>query len=479
MTTTYQKRKEAPTFNQTPPQDITAERSVLGACLLNASAIEQAVEILGTQGEGVFFNDAHRLIFDAMVSLHKQSKPIDPVTLMGELSKTCTHEQYGGPIAIAELTRAVPTSTNIKFYAKQVAQTAQQRAIIVASTTLAAEAYSGTISAEELVARMQQEIAKIADSGSGLPDETLYEAAQRVLTTTEAMIADNRRYRGLMTGVGPLDEILGGLQPAEMVILAARPSTGKTAFALNVVQYIAMDLHRPVMVFTLEMSPDSLAMRCMQATDAVYTDRIRTGFLAKGEIPKMQQAVNRYKDQPIRIVDCPGATISQIRAKGKRFATQNAQNPGLFVIDYLQLMYGDTKATSREAAVAEISRGVKNLARETGWPVLCLSQLSREAEKDSEPKMSHLRESGAIEQDADVVIIMYRPDPSRDYYVAGAIKKNRNGPIGKVELYFDKAKQKFRDLNSPEQKQQDHGYQPPTKFDAQQAADSLEDELEF
>lgn len=478
MTTTYQKRfKEAPTFDRTPPQDLVAERSVLGACLLNASAIEQAIEILGTNGEGVFFSDSHRLIYDAMVSLHKQNKPVDPVTLMGELAKTCTHEQYGGPVALAELTRAVPTSANIHHYAKQVAQTAQQRAIIVASTTLAAEAYSGAISAEELVARMQAEIAKIADSGNGLPDETLYEAAQRVLTATEAMILDNRRNRGLATGVGPLDEILGGLQPAEMVILAARPSTGKTAFALNVVQYIAMQLHRPVMVFTLEMSPDSLAMRCMQATDMVHTDRIRTGFLAKGEIPKMQQAVNRYKDQPIRIVDCPGATIAQIRAKGKRFATQHAQDPGLFVIDYLQLMYGDTKATSREAAVAEISRGVKNLARETGWPVLCLSQLSREAEKDSEPKLAHLRESGAIEQDADVVIIMYRPDQTRDYYVAASVKKNRNGPIGKAELYFDKQAQKFRDLNAPPPATDRN--EPPDNFDADQAANSLEDDMEF
>ncbi len=445
-----------------PPHNVEAERSVLGAMLLNPEAISTAVELLRENASDVFYVGAHQSVYDAMVGLFRKGIPIDAVTLVEQLTREGTLEDIGGASYISELVGAVPTSANIEYYAQIVLESSILRKLITVCTNAIGEAYSGADDVTSLLDRAEANIFSIAETRQTHPVYRIGDLLSASIKNIERIIAAKSGFTGLPGGFRRLDEKLSGFQKSDMIILAARPSVGKTAFALNVAANVAVRQKKGVLLFSLEMSKEQLVQRLLCMEGRIDSQRLRSGFLADREFPKLQDAASKLSGAPIFIDETPNISVLEIRSKARR---QMAVEPvELLIIDYLQLMQGTRRAENRQTEIAEISRSIKGLARELQVPVIALSQLSREAERDDEgtPKLSHLRESGAIEQDADVVLMLSRPPASRkeeleSKYGAGVevekiirldIAKQRNGPTGFLHLLFDRDLQHFGDLAS-------------------------------
>lgn len=424
---------------------IDAERAVLCCILLNPKdSYPVALEKLG-RIEAPFSNPEHQTLWDEMKALDADGKPITVELLsLG----------YNTPVLV-EILSKVPVSANIQHYCDAVLSEAIHRHIADTVDEAARQFKGGKAGTAQIADMLGQKLNDIVlDSTTKTRILDAKDAATQLLARTQSMIDRGADLSGVPTGIRPLDSILFGMQPEDMVVLAARPSIGKTALALQIMRHVTMAAKMPCLMFSLEMSTETLMMRHAQATDALLTDRLRSGWQAKGELQKLESAANRWNGTLCRIADVPGITAPHMRNIARRFRSTHGNQLGIIMIDYMQLMSGD-KRHPREAQVADISRNIKALAREMRWPVLALSQLNRSVDESHEPQLSNLRESGAIEQDADVVMLMHRPkQEDSEHWVTVRVAKHRNGPLGLVTLWFDKTRQIFsesKDFHEPQQ----------------------------
>jgi len=429
----------APRPVRIPPNNLRAEESVLGAMLLSREAIADVVELLEPDH---FYKPAHGHLFDAILSLYGAGQPVDAVTVAEELQRAGLLEDIGGPAVLLDMQATTPAIGNAAHYAKIVEEHALLRRLIMVSSEIAEMAYE-----------MPEDVVKAVDDA----ESRMFEVAQRRVTNTTAAIRDllpanldriemlydrGEGITGSSTGYLDLDEKLAGLQPNALYVVGARPAMGKTAFALGMGANSAMKDGKPVMIFTLEMSNLELSQRLLCSEALVDASRVKTGRLDESEWNKISHAVGRLAEAPIFIDDNAHATVMDIRAKARRLKSREG-SLGMIIVDYIQLMTGRSNAESRQVEVSEISRSLKILARELEAPVVALAQLNRSLEQrqDKRPMLSDLRESGSLEQDADVVLFLYRDEvydeESPDKGVAEVIiAKHRNGPTGNVKLAF-------------------------------------------
>jgi replicative DNA helicase len=434
-----------------PPQAVEAERAVLGAMMLGEEAIARALELLD---ENCFYRDAHRRIYEAIVTLFDRSEPADLVTVREVLKGAGHLEATGGEVYLAELLDEVATTANVEYYARIVLESAIKRRMIGALTGVITEAYeAGGGDAAELLDRAEQEIFRLSERQLRRGARPLEEILHRTFELIDQAHARKGGLSGVATGYKLLDEKLAGLQPSDLIILAGRPSMGKTAFALNVARNVGVDAGVPVAFFSLEMSAHQLAQRMLCSEARLDFHAVRTGRLPKTDYQKLSMCVGRLAEAPILIDDSASMSVLEFRAKARRLKSEHGI--GLIVVDYIQLMSGPRAAESRQMEITMISRALKALAKEIDIPVMALSQLSRAVETrggDRRPQLSDLRESGALEQDADVVLFMYREEY---YYKEKAeaqgraeviIGKQRNGPVGTVQLAFHTEYARFDNL---------------------------------
>jgi len=437
-----------------PPQNVEAEQSVLGSLLIDKEAIIRVADIVHPDD---FYKDSHRKIFEAMLELYEKREPIDVVSLTSKLKDHNLLDAIGGRSYLATLTNVVPTSSNIVSYAKIVQHKATLRRLLSAAGTIMELGYKETDEVEQLLDTAEQSLFSVSQKylrAQFIPLKTvLTEAFDRI----DELHRDSGKLRGVSTGLSDLDNILGGLQKGDLVILAARPSIGKTSLALDIARNVAVKEKVPVGLFSLEMSKEQLVDRLLVAEANVDLWKMRTGKLSEdADFSRIGHAMGVLSEAQLFIDDSAVTTVLEMRTKARRL--QSEHGLGLIIVDYLQLMEGRADAENRVLQIAEITRGLKGLAKELNVPVLALSQLSRATELRSPPipKLSDLRESGSIEQDADVVIFIYReevyrPDTNRKNIADLIIAKHRNGPIGQVQSYFDQAKTSFRNLDKQHQ----------------------------
>jgi replicative DNA helicase len=434
-----------------PPQNIEAEQSILGGILIENEAIDIVMEILR---EDDFYRDAHRRIFEAFVNLSERDEPADLITLTNELRKKNQLESVGGAAYLASLIDSVPTAANIGYYAKIVKEKSVLRKLISTSTQIITRSYEYLEDVESLLDQAEQEIFQITGNTVKPSFYPIKEVMKNSFKTIERLYGKKELITGVPSGFSELDRLTAGFQPSDLIIVAARPSMGKTALCLNIAQYAALQKKIPVAIFSLEMSKEQLGIRMLCSEAFVEGTRLRTGFLNESDFPKLTLAAGSLSEAPIYIDDTAGITAHQLRAKARRLRAECEL--GMIIVDYLQLMRGSTKSENRQQEISEISRSLKALAKEFNIPVIAVSQLSRQTElrTGNRPQLSDLRESGAIEQDADLILFIYRDElynRSEDNPNRGKaeviIGKQRNGPIGKVELaYLDKFTA-FKDLS--------------------------------
>lgn len=427
-------------IHRLPPQNVEAEQCVLGSILLQPGAMARSVEIVSPDD---FYREAHRAIYTAMVALFEKSEPLDLITITSLLQDTRKIDTVGGPGYLASLTDLVPVAANIAHYARIVRDKAILRRLIQTTTEIAGRCYEEQDDIDGLLDEVEQTVFEISRAKSGQsywPMKTVINATFKLV---ESLYERKEHITGVPTDYHDLDRMTAGLQPADLIILAARPSMGKTALAMNIVQHVAMMHKTPVGVFSLEMSKEQLGLRMLCSVSRVDSQRLRTGFLKEHDWPKLTRAYNMLLDAPIYIDDTPAITVLEMRAKARRLKTEH--DIGMLVVDYLQLMRGRSNVQSREQEISEISRSLKAMAKELSIPVMALSQLNRslESRPNKRPQLSDLRESGAIEQDADVICFIYRDEvynKAEDNPKRGIaeliIGKQRNGPTGTVELSF-------------------------------------------
>jgi replicative DNA helicase len=438
--------------DRTLPHDLDAEKSVLGAILINNQAFNQAAEVIDA---GDFYRDAHRRIFEKMVGLTDRGNPVDLLTLKDELGRSGELDEVGGPAYISALTDGVPRSANVEYYARIVKEKSTLRRLIQSATDVLGRAYDAEEDADNLLDEAERAIFQIAEHRlrSGfVPVSALVQSGYQ-------LIEQLQERRGLVTGVPSgfvdLDEMTSGFQAADLVIVAARPSMGKTSFVLNVAMHCGVEAGKTVGVFSLEMSKEQLFMRILTSEARVDAHRFRGGFLGEQDYARLVDAFARLHDAKVFIDDTPSVGILEMRAKARRLKLEHGLD--MLVVDYLQLMQGRGRFENRQQELASISRALKILAKELNVPILALSQLSRapEARGDHRPQLSDLRESGALEQDADVVLFifreeMYAADGERPADVEGTaeiiVGKQRNGPTGTVRLAFLKQYTRFENL---------------------------------
>ncbi|MCI0404362.1 MAG: replicative DNA helicase [Acidobacteria bacterium] len=431
------------TLDRKLPQNLDAERSVLGAILLDNDAFHPSIEILEPAD---FSLDSHRRIFARMVALSEKRQPIDLITLSEELERAGELEAVGGAAYLASLTDGLPSSTNVEHYARIVKEKALLRNLIHTSDNIINQALEADEQADLVLDRAEEAIFSLAEKRVReglLPIKTI---VQETIPRLDEYFERRQHITGLATGFNDFDNLTSGLQPADLIIIAARPGIGKTALALNIAQYVAMAERKPAAVFSLEMAREALLFRLLCAEARVDSHRFRSGYLSKDEQGKIVAASARLREAPIFIDDTPALTVLEMRAKCRRLQAERAL--ALVVVDYLQLMSGRGRFENRTQEISSISRGLKALAKELRVPVISISQLSRAPEQrggDHRPQLSDLRESGSIEQDADLVAFIFRPEvykdpdnvPEEDRGRAELIiAKQRNGPTGKINLAF-------------------------------------------
>jgi replicative DNA helicase len=437
---------------RTLPHNLEAERSVLGAILLHNSAFNLAAEVIDAAD---FYRDAHRRIFEKMVKLSERGDAIDLVTLKDELGKSSEIDEVGGPAYIAALVDGVPRSTNVEHYARIIKEKATLRNLIFSANKILATAYEAEDDAETILDQAEHAIFQIADDKVRDGFVSLRDLAQSSLETIERLHAKKELITGVPTGFIDLDEMTSGLQPADLIIVAARPSMGKTSLVLNIAQHVGTKTDLSVGLFSLEMSKEQLFLRLLTSEARIDAHRLRGGFLGERDWGRLSEAIGTLSEAKIFIDDTPSIGVLEMRAKCRRLSAEHGLN--LVIIDYIQLMQGRGRFENRTLELASISRSLKGLAKELSVPVIVLSQLSRapESRSDHRPQLSDLRESGALEQDADVVVFIYREDQYGDKAQPAAdaqgvaeliIGKQRNGPTGTVKLAFIREFTRFENL---------------------------------
>jgi len=447
---------EPTTVSQPQPQNIEAEASLLGALLIDSDAI---VKIADSVNAADFFDPRHQRIYEAITQLYERREAIDVLTLSDQLRNSGHLEAVGGASYLTELTNFVPTASHVEQYADIVAQKALRRRLIAASRDIVGLGYDESKQLRELVEEAETRLFEVSQTHVKQSVISLETILAESFDRLDDLHKDKQKIRGIPTGFKDVDNTLAGFQRSDLIILAARPSMGKTALALNFAHNVAVLANEPVLFFSLEMSKEQLVDRLLSMESGVDAWALRTGNLTDADFEKIGQAMGTLSEAQIFIDDSPGITVSDMRTKARREAHQRPL--GLIVVDYLQLMSGGSRfgsESNRVQEISEISRGLKGIARELNVPVLALSQLSRSVENRSPqiPQLADLRESGSIEQDADVVAFIYReeyynPDTDRKKLTDLFIKKHRNGPTGGVELYFDNEKQRFRSVDSRHQ----------------------------
>jgi replicative DNA helicase len=428
--------------DRTPPHSLDAERSVLGAILLRNEAFNEAAEVIDADD---FYRDAHRRIFNKMVALSERNDPIDLVTLREELARSNELDEVGGAAYITKLVDGVPRSTNVSHYAAIVKEKSTRRSLIAQAGQIIESAFDGDIDADEVMDDAERRIFAVADKRIRSGFVPLSDLVRDSFATIEKLQSHKGLVTGVPTGFTELDEMTSGLQPGDLVIVAARPSMGKTSYVLNIAQHCATQHDAPMTVgfFSLEMSKEQLFMRLLTSEARLDAHRLRSGFLSTDDYGKLVHAIGRLEQARIFIDDSASIGVLEMRAKARRLQAEHGLH--LLIIDYIQLMQGRGRFDNRQQELASISRSLKGLAKELRCPVIALSQLSRapEARSDHRPQLSDLRESGALEQDADLVMFIFRPSvyekdktPETENLAEIIIAKQRNGPIGTVNLAF-------------------------------------------
>ena len=423
-----------------PPQNLEAEQCVLGSILLQQGALVKILELVNPED---FYRDAHKIIFSAMVALFEKNEPQDIITVTNILKDKNQLEEIGGPAYLSNLTDIVPVAANIIYYAQIIRSKSILRRLILTCTEIASRCYEEQSEIDSLVDDAEQTIFEISRTKSSQDFQALNKIIPDTFKKIESLAEKKELITGVPSGYDDLDRITAGLQSSDLIILAGRPSMGKTALAMNIVQNAAIFHKIPVAVFSLEMSKEQLGMRMLCSVSRVDSQDLRTGFIRDPDWPKLARATGILSDAPIFIDDTPAISALEMRAKSRRLKAEH--DIGLVVVDYLQLMRGRSSAERREQEISEISRSLKAMAKELDLPVIALSQLNRslESRPNKRPQLSDLRESGAIEQDADVICFLYRDEiynKSEDNPKRGIaeiiIGKQRNGPTGTVELTF-------------------------------------------
>lgn len=435
------------------PHNIEAEASLLGAILIDTDAL---VKIADTVVADDFYDQRHKRIYEAALQLYEKRSPVDVLTLADQLKNNHFLDLVGGASYLTELTDFVPTAAHVEQYADIVAQKALRRRLIKASQEIVALGYDESKALQELVESAETELFQVSEKHVKQSVISLEAILAESFDRLDDLHKDKNKIRGVPTGFTDMDAVLAGLQRSDLFILAARPSMGKTAFALNLAHNVATLANQPVLIFSLEMSKEQLVDRLLSMQSGVDAWALRTGNLTDDDFERIGHAMGTLSEAPIFIDDTPGITVSDLRTKARREA--HKQPLGLIIVDYLQLMSGGSRfgsSDNRVQEISEISRGLKGIARELNVPLIALSQLSRSVENRNPqiPQLADLRESGSIEQDADVVAFIYReeyynPETERKNITDILIKKHRNGPTGGIELYFDKEKQRFRSLDT-------------------------------
>ncbi|MFA1714472.1 replicative DNA helicase [Peribacillus frigoritolerans] len=432
-----------------PPQNIEAEQAVLGAIFLEPSSLTVTSEVLIPED---FYRSSHQKIFNVMLNLNDEGKAVDLITVTEELAATKNLEEVGGVSYLSELAGSVPTAANIEYYARIVEEKSLLRRLIRTATNIAQEGYSREDEVEELLGEAEKTIMEVAQRKNSGAFQNIKDVLVSTYDNIEVLTTRTGDVTGIPTGFAELDRMTAGFQRNDLIIVGARPSVGKTAFALNIAQNVATKTEENVAIFSLEMGAEQLVMRMLCAEGNINAQNLRTGSLTDEDWRKLTMAMGSLSNAGIYIDDTPGVRIGEIRSKCRRLKQEHGL--GMILIDYLQLIQGDGRSgDNRQQEVSEISRSLKALARELKVPVIALSQLSRgvEQRQDKRPMMSDIRESGSIEQDADIVAFLYRDD----YYdkesenkniIEIIIAKQRNGPVGTVSLAFVKEYNKFVNL---------------------------------
>jgi len=426
-------------FTRMPPQAVEAELAVLGGMLMASEAVSTAIELLD---DTCFYKDAHKKIFLAALALYERLEPIDVLTVSNELQKRNQLEAIGGNYYLAELVERTPSAANIEYHCKIVLDKALLRKLITVSNEIQQDCFDAGQDSIDIIDSAEQKIFSISESHARQDYSHISPIIHKTLEKIEQYSKSQGKVSGIATGFHKLDDILSGMQNSDLIILAARPSMGKTALALNIARNAAAD-GVPVAIFSLEMADYQLVMRMLCSEARIDSHRVRLGRLTEKEWERLGRYVGQLANYPLYIDDTPGISILELRSKARRLKAEH--NIGLIVVDYLQLLRSSTRVESRQIEIAMISQALKNLAKELDVPVLSLSQLSRAVESrgDGKPVLSDLRESGAIEQDADVVMFINRPaaygrevEPELQNKAEVIVAKQRNGPTGEVDLVF-------------------------------------------
>ncbi|MCM8796758.1 MAG: replicative DNA helicase [Candidatus Omnitrophica bacterium] len=436
-------------LDKIPPQNLEAEKAVLGSMLLDEEAISVACESLNADS---FYNESHRKIFQTILDLYNANKAVDLITLTDELKKNGLLDEIGGVSYLTALVNSVPTSANISHYVSIVKEKSILRTLITNATKIVSFCYESEGNIDEVVDMAERSIFEVSDKRTQGSYLLLKDVIKDSIEVIDKLYQKKTHVTGIPSGYIDFDIKTAGLQPSDLIIVAGRPSMGKSAFALGIAEYAGVVEKIPTVIFSLEMSKEQLVQRMLCAHAKVDAHKVRTGFLSTSDWPRLTAAAGKLSEAPIFIDDTPAISVMELRAKARRLKSHH--NIQLIILDYLQLMRGSgTNIESRQQEISEISRSLKALARELNVPLIAISQLSRavEARTDHRPQLSDLRESGAIEQDADVVVLLlreeyYNPTPDNQGIAEVIIAKQRNGPVGSMKLTFIKEYTRFENI---------------------------------
>ena len=438
-------------IDRVPPQNIEAEQAVLGAMLIKKEAISEVAQMLD---DSDFYREAHRIVFQAMLELFNRNEAVDLITVTEQLRKDENMEKVGGIAFVTSLANSVPTAANVEYHAKIVKEKAQMRNLINSATAIAGMGYEDVEDVADVMDKAEKMILEVAARRNNGDFTPIKNILLNTFSKIEQLYESKGGITGLSSGFKDLDKLTSGLQPSDLILVAARPSMGKTAFTLNIATNVAVKEKKAVAFFSLEMSKEQLVQRMLCSEGAIDSQRLRIGEPDEKDWTKLISAADRLAAAPIFIDDTAGITVMELRSKARRLKAE--YDLQLIVIDYLQLMQGRSSKGSdnRQQEISEISRSLKALARELNVPVIALSQLSRsvESRQVKKPMLSDLRESGSLEQDADIVMFLYRedyydPDTENKNITEVIIAKHRNGPVDTVQLFFHKQFTKFADLS--------------------------------
>lgn len=440
-------------LDKLPPQNLEAEMAVLGSMLLDEEAVSASSEKLDAN---CFYKDTHRKIFQAVIDLYNANKAVDLITLTDVLKREGSLEEIGGASYLTSLANAVPTAANINHYANIVREKYILRTLINNSTKIVALCHQSQGNTAEVVDTAEKLIFEVSDRKNQGTVLHLKEIIKESIETIDRLYQNKAHVTGVPTGYVDFDIKTAGLQPSDLIIIAGRPSMGKSAFALGIAEYAGVVEKVPTAIFSLEMSKEQLVQRMLCSHARVDAHKVRTGYLAPSDWPRLTAAAGKLSEAPIYIDDTPAISVMELRARARRLKSHH--DIKLIILDYMQLMRGSAmNMESRQQEISEISRSLKALARELNVPVIAISQLSRavESRTDHRPQLSDLRESGAIEQDADVVVLIlreeyYAPTPDNQGIAEAIIAKQRNGPVGSLKLAFIKEFTKFDNLSRAE-----------------------------